>query len=97
MKFANNNSQNLQAQANAGKKVGYPRQKKRYNQPYQEEADNNDNNDNKNFGTLPLIQSQQRGNRVFHEVKDLNEKMDKQNVYIRGRIHNTRGKGLPNI
>ncbi|CAF3057110.1 unnamed protein product, partial [Rotaria socialis] len=42
---------------------------------------------------MPLIQSKEKIDRELVSVRDINEKLAKQTIWVRGRIHTSRGKG----
>jgi aspartyl-tRNA synthetase len=42
---------------------------------------------------LPLIQSKEKVDRQFVSVRDINETLAKQTIWLRGRLHTSRGKG----
>jgi aspartyl/asparaginyl-tRNA synthetase len=42
---------------------------------------------------LPLIQSQEKVDRKLYPVRDINETLAKQTIWVRGRLHTSRGKG----
>ncbi|CAF3567227.1 unnamed protein product [Rotaria sordida] len=46
-----------------------------------------------NYGIMPLIQSKEKIDRQLIPVRDINEKSAKQTIWIRGRLHTSRGKG----
>jgi len=46
-----------------------------------------------NYGTLPLIQSKEKSDRQLVPVRDINESLAKQTIWVRGRVHTSRGKG----
>ncbi|CAF0877573.1 unnamed protein product [Rotaria sp. Silwood1] len=46
-----------------------------------------------NYGILPLIQSKEKIDRQLIPVHDINEKLAKQTIWVRGRLHTSRGKG----
>ncbi|CAF2763667.1 unnamed protein product [Rotaria sp. Silwood2] len=46
-----------------------------------------------NYGILPLIQSKEKIDRQLISVRDINEKLAKQTIWVRGRLHISRGKG----
>lgn len=46
------------------------------------------------FGLYPLVQSQQRTDRVWTPVRDLQPSKADQDVLVRARIHTSRSKGL---
>ncbi|CAF1465830.1 unnamed protein product [Rotaria magnacalcarata] len=46
-----------------------------------------------NYGIMPLIQSKEKIDRELVSVRDINEKLAKQTIWVRGRIHTSRGKG----
>lgn len=46
-----------------------------------------------NYGTLPLIQSKEKLDRQLIAVRDVNESLAKQTIWVRGRLHTSRGKG----
>ncbi|PRP77849.1 hypothetical protein PROFUN_14137 [Planoprotostelium fungivorum] len=45
------------------------------------------------YGVLPLIQSSTKSGKVFTRVEELDPSKENQVVHIRGRLHNSRGKG----
>uniref|UniRef100_A0A0K0EHP6 Aspartate--tRNA ligase, cytoplasmic n=1 Tax=Strongyloides stercoralis TaxID=6248 RepID=A0A0K0EHP6_STRER len=45
------------------------------------------------YGSYGLIQSNIKKDIIFTDVKDINSSLDKQQVWIRGRLHNSRVKG----
>ncbi|CAF4568794.1 unnamed protein product [Rotaria socialis] len=45
------------------------------------------------YGIMPLIQSKEKIDRELVSVRDINEKLAKQTIWVRGRIHTSRGKG----
>lgn len=45
------------------------------------------------YGTLPLIQSKEKLDRQLLPVRDINESLAKQTIWVRGRVHTSRGKG----
>ncbi|CAF0980986.1 unnamed protein product [Rotaria sordida] len=46
-----------------------------------------------NYGIMPLIQSKEKIDRQLIPVRDINEKSAKQTIWVRGRLHTSRGKG----
>jgi aspartyl/asparaginyl-tRNA synthetase len=42
---------------------------------------------------MPLIQSKEKIDRQLLPVRDVNETLAKQTVWVRGRLHTSRGKG----
>jgi len=42
---------------------------------------------------LPLIQSKEKVDRQLLPVRDINETLAKQTIWVRGRLHTSRGKG----
>jgi len=46
-----------------------------------------------NYGTLPIIQSQSRTNRVYTPIGSVDENLIGKSILIRGRIHNSRDSG----
>lgn len=42
---------------------------------------------------MPLIQSKDKIDRVLVSVREINEKLAKQTIWVRGRLHTSRGKG----
>jgi len=46
-----------------------------------------------NYGVLPLIQSKEKIDRVLVSVREINETLAKQTIWVRGRLHTSRGKG----
>ncbi len=42
---------------------------------------------------MPLIQSKEKVDRQFVSVRDINETLAKQTIWLRGRLHTSRGKG----
>eukprot|EP00743_Colponemidia_sp_Colp-15_P000503 GILK01000568.1.p1 GENE.GILK01000568.1~~GILK01000568.1.p1 ORF type:complete len:514 (-),score=91.21 GILK01000568.1:171-1712(-) len=46
-----------------------------------------------NFGDLPLVQSATQSGRKWTRVGDLTSSLENQDVWVRGRVHTTRGKG----
>ena len=58
--------------------------------------ENNDlviNIDEQNYGNLPLIQSQTKNTLNFSDFEELKNKQEGDQVVLRARIHNIRGKG----
>ncbi|CAF1120821.1 unnamed protein product [Adineta ricciae] len=45
------------------------------------------------YGNLPLIQSKEKNDRQLLPVRDVNEALAKQTIWVRGRLHTSRGKG----
>ncbi|CAF1357211.1 unnamed protein product [Adineta steineri] len=45
------------------------------------------------YGILPLIQSKEKCDRQLLLVRDINETLAKQTIWVRGRLHISRGKG----
>lgn len=45
------------------------------------------------FGNYPMIRSATSGTRTFTDIASLNASMDGQTVWVRARLHTTRGKG----
>ncbi|KAL5009723.1 hypothetical protein ScPMuIL_012028 [Solemya velum] len=45
------------------------------------------------YGNLPIIQSKERVDRCFAEVKDLNPKLKDEKVWLRARVQTSRSKG----
>ena len=45
------------------------------------------------YGDYPFIRSTYRTDRVWTAVKDINEAKEGQEVLVRARVHNVRGKG----
>ncbi len=46
-----------------------------------------------NFGVRPLIRSEERRNRTFTRVGDINASADGKEVLVRARIYTSRGTG----
>lgn len=46
-----------------------------------------------NYGTLPLITSSEKPNKTIIDVKELNESLSNQSVWLRGRLHASRSIG----
>ncbi len=46
-----------------------------------------------NYGNLPLIQSKDKLERQLVPVRDINESLAKQTIWLRGRVQTSRGKG----
>ena len=46
-----------------------------------------------NYGTIPLIQSKEKHDRQLLPIRDINETLVKQIVWIRGRLHTSRDRG----
>ncbi|CAF1034480.1 unnamed protein product [Adineta steineri] len=46
-----------------------------------------------NYGILPLIQSKEKCDHELFPVCDINETLTKQTIWVRGRLHTSRGKG----
>ncbi len=42
---------------------------------------------------MPLIQSKEKIDRQLLPVRDVNETLAKQTIWVRGRLHTSRGKG----
>ena len=42
---------------------------------------------------MPLIQSKEKIDRQLFSIRDVNETLAKQTIWIRGRVHTSRGKG----
>ena len=42
---------------------------------------------------MPLIQSKEKLDRKLYAVRDINETLAKQTIWVRGRLHTSRGKG----
>ena len=42
---------------------------------------------------MPLIQSKEKLVRKLYPVNEIDEKLAKQTIWIRGRLHTSRGKG----
>ncbi len=42
---------------------------------------------------MPLIQSREKVDRQLLPVRDINETLAKQTIWVRGRLHTSRGKG----
>ncbi len=42
---------------------------------------------------MPLIQSKEKVDRQLLPVRDINETLAKQTIWVRGRLHTSRGKG----
>ncbi len=45
------------------------------------------------YGILPLIQSKEKVDIQLLPVRDVNETLAKQTIWVRGRLHTSRGKG----
>ncbi|XP_015745557.1 aspartate--tRNA ligase, cytoplasmic-like, partial [Python bivittatus] len=45
------------------------------------------------YGMLPMIQSQEKPDRVLVRIKDLTGEKADETVWVRGRIHTSRAKG----
>ena len=45
------------------------------------------------YGVLPLIQSKEKVDRQLISVREINESLAKQTIWLRGRLHTSRGKG----
>ena len=45
------------------------------------------------YGDYPFIKSSFRSDRKWHSLSQVNETLENQEVLVRGRIHNVRGKG----
>ncbi|KRX07450.1 Nucleic acid-binding, OB-fold [Pseudocohnilembus persalinus] len=66
-------------------------EKKRLEEERQKEQEEIKNDPfNKNYGDLPLIQSQSKTDRKWTEIKDINESLEGQTVLVRARLHNIR-------
>ncbi|CAF1449525.1 unnamed protein product, partial [Didymodactylos carnosus] len=46
-----------------------------------------------NYGTLPLVQSKEKNDRHLVPVGDITDTLVKQIIWVRGRLHTSRGKG----
>lgn len=46
-----------------------------------------------NYGIMPLIQSKEKIDRQLTSVCDIDENMAMKTIWIRGRLHTSRGKG----
>lgn len=62
-------------------------------EPFNKTANEEDDYSTQFYGNMPLIQSKERVDRKLYNVSELNESLADQKVWVRGRLHISRGKG----
>ncbi|CAF4440465.1 unnamed protein product [Rotaria socialis] len=58
-----------------------------------ESATNEEDFAKDNYAIMPLIQSKEKVDRQLISVRDIDEKMAKKTIWVRGRLHTSRGTG----